>query len=134
MKTDNTTRRDLAAKLAKELEKAANQVRNSTDHYATLGANLGTTSEQLKVMHRTLMRKLHPDVCTLPDAHDLSAKVNVAYATLSDPRKRRAYNRDNKVDTRACSTCAGTGQIKKQKGIKKVSMVCPDCGGTGQHG
>lgn len=134
MKTDNMARRGWATKLPKEIEKAANQVRSGNDHYATLGANLGTTSAQLKVMHRTLMRKLHPDVCPLPDAHDLSAKVNVAYDTLSDTKKRRDYNRDNKVDARACGTCTGTGQIKKQKGIKKVLVECPDCGGTGQHG
>lgn len=134
MKTDNMARRGWTTKLLKDIERAAAQVRSATDYYAVMGANLGTTSDQLKVMHRTLMRKLHPDVCPLPDAHDLSAKVNVAYDTLSDPKKRKAYNRDTKADARTCPTCAGTGQIKKQKGIKKVAVECPDCGGTGQHG
>ena len=115
----------------KAVARAAAQVRNAADAYATLGATLGTTSDQLKVMHRTLQRKLHPDVCPLPDAHDLSAKVNVAYATLSDPKSRRNYNRDIKVQP--CPVCEGTGTVKKQKGIKKIVVPCPGCGGAGQQ-
>ena len=132
MKTDNMARRGWTTKLLKDIERAATQVRSATDYYAVMGANLGTTGDQLKELHRALARKFHPDLCSLPDAHDLCAKVNVAYDTLSDPKRRKAYLRDSKVKRTTCGTCGGCGHIKKQKGFKKVPVECPACGGTGE--
>lgn len=116
----------------KALERAAQSVREAADAYATLGATVATTNEALKELHRALARKFHPDVCPLPDAHDLCAKVNVAYDTLSDPKRRKAYDRDRKTYQKTCPTCGGSGHVKKQKGFKKVPVECPACGGTGE--
>lgn len=117
---------------AKALERAAEAVRQAATAYAVLGATVATTNEALKELYRALARKFHPDLCALPDAHDLCAKVNVAYDTLSDVKRRKAHDRDQKTDRRKCHTCVGAGVIKKQKGFKKVGVECPDCNGTGE--
>lgn len=116
----------------KALERAAHSVREAADAFAVLGATTATTNEALKELRRALARKFHPDVCPLPDAHDLLAKINVAYDTLSDPKRRKDYIRDSKVKRRVCTTCVGAGRIKKQKGFKKVAVECPACDGTGE--
>ena len=116
----------------KALERAAQSVREATDAFAVLGATTATTNEALKELHRALARKFHPDLCSLPDAHDLAAKINVAYDTLTDPKRRKDYIRDSKVKRKVCATCAGTGHVKKQKGFKKVAVACPSCDGTGE--
>lgn len=116
----------------KALERAAQSVREAADAFSVLGATTATTVEALKELHRALARKFHPDLCSLPDAHDLCAKINVAYATLSDPKRRKEYIRDSKVKRKVCATCAGTGHVKKQKGFKKVVVACPSCDGTGE--
>lgn len=116
----------------KALERAAQSVREAADAFSVLGATTATTAEALKELHRALARKFHPDLCSLPDAHDLCAKINVAYDTLSDPKRRKDYIRDSKVKRKVCATCAGTGHVKKQKGFKKVVVACPSCDGTGE--
>ena len=116
----------------KALERAAQSVREAADAFAVLGATTATSPEALKELHRALARKFHPDLCSLPDAHDLCARINVAYDTLSDPKRRKEYIRDSKVKRKVCATCAGTGHVKKQKGFKKVAVACPSCDGTGE--
>lgn len=116
----------------KALERAAQSVREAADAFTVLGATIATSTEELKELRRALVRKFHPDVCLLPDAHDLTAKINVAYDTLSDPKRRKDYIRDSKVKRKVCATCAGTGHVKKQKGFKKVAAACPSCDGTGE--
>ena len=116
----------------KALERAAQSVREAADAFSALGATTATTADALKELHRALARKFHPDLCSLPDAHDLCTKINVAYDTLSDPKRRKEYIRDSKVKRKVCATCAGTGHVKKQKGFKKVAVECPACDGTGE--
>lgn len=116
----------------KALERAAQFVREAADAFSVLGATTSTTGDALKELHRALARKFHPDLCSLPDAHDLCAKINVAYDTLSNPKRRKDYIRDSKVKHKVCATCAGTGHVKKQKGFKKVVVACPSCNGTGE--
>lgn len=116
----------------KALERAAQSVREAADAFAVLGATTATSLEALKELRRALAAQVHPDRCRLPDAHDLCARINVAYDTLSDPKRRKDYIRDSKVKRKVCATCAGTGHVKKQKGFKKVAVACPSCDGTGE--
>lgn len=116
----------------KALERAAQSVREATDAFEVLGATTATSLEELKELRRVLAAQVHPDRCRLPDAHDLAAKINVAYDTLSDPKRRKAYDRDRKTHQKTCPTCGGSGHVKKQKGFKKVPVECPACGGTGE--
>ena len=67
---------------------------NQKDYYRTLGVDRGATPSQVKRSYRRLARKLHPDVN--PDdrsAADRFKEVQEAYQVLSDPEKRRFYDR-----------------------------------------
>ncbi|HSD59783.1 MAG TPA: DnaJ C-terminal domain-containing protein [Burkholderiales bacterium] len=62
------------------------------DYYQTLGVTRDATAEDLKKAFRKLARKYHPDVSREADAEQRMREVNEAYAVLSDPEKRAAYD------------------------------------------
>lgn len=62
------------------------------DYYQTLGVARDATAGDLKKAFRKLARKYHPDVSREPDAEQRMREVNEAYAVLSDPEKRTAYD------------------------------------------
>lgn len=62
------------------------------DYYQTLGVARDATVEDLKKALRKLARKYHPDVSKETDAQLRMQEVNEAYAVLSDPEKRAAYD------------------------------------------
>lgn len=62
------------------------------DYYSTLGVARGATAEDIKKAFRKLARKYHPDVSKEADAEARMKEVNEAYAVLSDPERRAAYD------------------------------------------
>ncbi len=62
------------------------------DYYQTLGVARDAKPEDIKKAFRKLARKYHPDVSKDPDAEARMKEVNEAYAVLSDPEKRAAYD------------------------------------------
>ena len=62
------------------------------DYYKDLGVARDATPEEIKKAYRKLARKYHPDVSKEPDAEARMRAVNEAYAVLSDPEKRAAYD------------------------------------------
>ncbi len=62
------------------------------DYYDTLGVARDAGAEDIKKAFRKLARKYHPDVSKEADAEARMKDVNEAYAVLSDPEKRAAYD------------------------------------------
>ena len=62
------------------------------DYYQLLGVPRDVTADALKKAFRKLARKYHPDVSKEADAEARMREVNEAYAVLSDPEKRAAYD------------------------------------------
>ena len=62
------------------------------DYYEVLGVPRDATADDLKKAFRKLARKYHPDVSKEKDAEARMKDVNEAYAVLSDPEKRAAYD------------------------------------------
>ncbi|QJR12081.1 Curved DNA-binding protein [Usitatibacter rugosus] len=62
------------------------------DYYEVLGVARDASVDDIKKSYRKLARKYHPDVSKEPDADARMKEVNEAYAALSDPEKRAAYD------------------------------------------
>lgn len=68
------------------------------NHYATLGLDRDCTDTHIRTAYRLLAKQHHPDVndgCT--DAKARTQALNAAYDVLSDPERRRDY--DKQLDT-----------------------------------
>ncbi|TCS60342.1 DnaJ C-terminal domain-containing protein [Varunaivibrio sulfuroxidans] len=67
------------------------------DPYATLGIPTGASQDEIKKTYRALARKYHPDSRqgggeTDPRTVDRFREIAAAYALLSDPKKRAAFD------------------------------------------
>ena len=63
------------------------------DYYEVLGVERNASADDLKSAFRSLARKFHPDINKEHDAEEKFKEINEAYAVLSDPEKRAAYDR-----------------------------------------
>lgn len=67
--------------------------RTPASHYATLGLDRRCTPEQIRTAYRVLAKQHHPDLNPgSPAAVARTQELNAAYAVLSDPDSRRAYD------------------------------------------
>ena len=67
---------------------------NKKDYYQILGIDKEASQQQIKTAYRKLAFKYHPDRnMGDPIAAEKMKEINEAYATLSNPEKRREYDR-----------------------------------------
>ena len=64
------------------------------DYYKTLGVDKNATDKDIKNAYRKLARKYHPDLNPDDDnAHKKFQELNEANEVLSDPEKRKKYDK-----------------------------------------
>lgn len=66
---------------------------NKRDYYEILGVESNASADDLRRAFRQLAKKYHPDVSKEADAEANFKEINEAYAVLSDPERRAAYDR-----------------------------------------
>jgi molecular chaperone DnaJ len=69
----------------------------SQEYYEILGIPRSASPEDIKTAFRKLARQFHPDVNKQPGVEEKFKEINEAYAVLSDPEKRAAYDRFGKA-------------------------------------
>ncbi|HET9356216.1 MAG TPA: J domain-containing protein [Sphingomicrobium sp.] len=62
------------------------------DHYRTLGVAATADEAVIRAVYVTLMKRFHPDRSADPETLMRAQAINEAYAVLSDPERRAAYD------------------------------------------
>jgi molecular chaperone DnaJ len=68
------------------------------DYYEVLGVPRNASDEEIKRAFRRLAKLHHPDCNREPGAEEKFKEINEAYQVLSNPDKRRSYDRYGRVD------------------------------------
>jgi len=85
-----------------------------TDHYATLGLDRRCTLAQIRAAYRLLAKQHHPDVNGgTAEATERARELNAAHEVLSDPARRRAYDRALTEREGIARPPAGAGRIER---------------------
>ena len=98
------------------------------DYYEVLGVKRGATDGDIKSAYRRMAREVHPDVNKSPDAPAKFREATEAYEVLSDPQKRKMYDRFGHA---APGPFAGAG---REAGGERVSFSFRDIFGGGGSG
>lgn len=64
------------------------------DHYRTLGVATTADEAVIRAVYVALMKRFHPDRNASPETLKQAQAINEAYAVLSDPKRRAAYDED----------------------------------------
>src|SRR5918994_3030890 len=63
------------------------------DHYKVLGVDKKASQDEIKKAYRKLARQYHPDTNKETGAEERFKEISEAYDVLSDPEKRKKYDR-----------------------------------------
>ena len=80
------------------------------DLYKLLGLSRDASQEEIRKAHRKLVRKYHPDANSEdPQAEERFKEIQQAYEVLSNPQKRRGYDKRLHTSSRGGASRAGAG-------------------------
>ena len=79
----------------------------AADYYQILQITPIATFADVHKAYRTLAMQFHPDRNATPEAGATMATINEAYAVLSDPSRRREYDRLRRLRECAIEPCRG---------------------------
>jgi hypothetical protein len=85
------------------------------DYYVILGISSGATLADIKRAYRRLAKQYHPDVNAAPDAAERFRELTEAYDTLSDPDRRRRYDRLYGTSTGRTTTGSGNDHTRHSR-------------------
>jgi DnaJ-class molecular chaperone len=87
-------------------------VRTTKDLYKLLGVSREASQDSIRKAHRKLVRKYHPDANPEdPRAEERFKEIQRAYEVLSDPEKRREYDKELRT-----SPGGGSGKSRTSAG------------------
>lgn len=100
-------------------------------HYRTLGVPMDATQLQIKKAYRRIVAQTHPDRHgDDPDKRRAFESATKAYAILSDPTKRRAYDRERRP---AASLQVLLGRLIGEEVMDRLSPPVPAAPRKGAH-
>jgi curved DNA-binding protein CbpA len=71
------------------------------DYYSVLNLKADASAEEVHRAYRALAMRYHPDRNSGSEAPSMMARINEAYAVLSEPSRRRKYDREQRL---SCSS------------------------------
>jgi DnaJ-class molecular chaperone len=114
----------------KDIETLRNSILASQNHYETLGVGPGFGLDAIRVSYKRRVKLLHPDVCSLQDANDLCARLNVAMGELECEKSRNKHDLTHSIFQQTCPVCEGRGTVVRQRGFTNATILkCSSCEG-----
>jgi curved DNA-binding protein CbpA len=92
-------------------------MQGSKDPYKLLGLSRNASEDEIRKAHRKLVRKYHPDANSEdPQAEERFKEIQQAYEVLSNPQKRREYDKRVHTSSREGTSRAGAGASRGGSG------------------
>jgi curved DNA-binding protein CbpA len=94
------------------------------DPYELLGLSKNASEEEIRTAHRKLVRKYHPDANSEdPQAEARFKEIQQAYEVLSNPQKRREYDKRAHTTSSRGASRAGAGASRGSPGRPRTSTA-----------
>jgi hypothetical protein len=95
----------------------------SKTHYEVLGVHPSATTDEIRTVFRSLARQNHPDLADDVSSARSMAEINQAWSVLSDPSKRRDYDRS--ISSEEVAPPASPQTNMDYSGEKRPTFVQP---------
>jgi curved DNA-binding protein CbpA len=104
---------------------------NEADFYKILNVSPSASAEKIRSAHRRLVKRYHPDLYSTDGdkarANEQLRQINEAYRVLSNPERRREYDKRHFQQTTAAHTAAGTKTSPTSKSPRPSRPTAPTC-------